>query len=373
LSGEPQSYLATISAAFLGITRSWSSSSEVRPGAQAGNFDSPVRQNEIVEQAEPTPSVIYTSTYNIAREALSYRSGFLRFNLQDASNVEASGKNLMSQSTLFSLEIENSTGDEDVLEIPETSSADTESTTERERPTRSSDISMSALLWLRDSLVADQIPISDRYELTLVSYLVDHPGCTLQDIDLAMCGEYPGLFTPPLDFIHLCLDSYATQDASDGNRWYLRPEDDQEQRRSDLERADLSICQIGERLGYTCADRSANVSRADVTWLDKNGEPAYWFFPMTSAAIGEIVLHGEQPPVCSFIVLPGSRANLLIYKLRRDLRLSRAFNPSQGNWRFLKFRHLRSMAGSPNLNRDNLDQLLNLDPITFSTPQLWLI
>ena len=32
---------------------------------------------------EPTPSLLYTSIYNAAREALSYRSGFLRYNLQD--------------------------------------------------------------------------------------------------------------------------------------------------------------------------------------------------------------------------------------------------------------------------------------------------
>jgi hypothetical protein len=373
LSGEPESYLNAISAAFLGITHLWNSSPEVHPGGLSESIDPPVRQNDSGEQTEPTPSIIYASTYNIAREALSYRSGFLRYNLQDASNVEASEKNLMSQSTFFSLEVENSPGEEDILEIPESSSADTEATTERERPTRSSDISMSTLIWLRDTQVVDQIPISDRYELTLVLYLVDHPGCTLQDVDRAMCAAYPGLFTPPSDFIHLCLDSYATMDSSDANRWYLRPEDDLEQRQSDLERAGLSICQIGERLGYSCADRRANISRADVTWLDKNGELAYLFFPMTSAAISEIVLHDEHPRVSSFIVLPGSRANLLIYKLRRDLRLARAFNPSQGNWRFLKFRHLRSMDGSPNLNRDNLDQLLNLDPITFSTPQLLLI
>ena len=47
--------------------------------------------------------------------------------------------------------------------------------------------------------------------LTLVYYLIDHPGCTLQEIDQAMCEVYPGLFTPHLEFIHLCLESYATQ------------------------------------------------------------------------------------------------------------------------------------------------------------------
>jgi hypothetical protein len=371
--GEPESYLNTISAALQGIIQSWNSSPEARLIGHPAHNDSPVRQNNRVDQTEPTPSVIYTSTYNSAREALSYRSGFLRYNIQDTFNVEATDKNPIYQSSLFSLEGEKSTDENTDSEMPETPSAESESVTERERPTRSSDISMSALLWLRDNRVVDQIPITDRYEQTLFSYLIDQPGSSLQEIDRAMCEAYPGLFTPPLDFIHLCLESYATQESPQVNHWYLRPEDDLVHRQVDLEQADQSICQIGERLGYGCADRRANVSRANVTWLDKNGESVYWFFTLASAAIGEIVLRSEQPSVCSFIVLPGSRANLLIYRLRRDLRLARAFNPSQGNWRFLKFRHLRSMAGSPNLNRDNLDQLLNLDPITYSTPQLWLI
>ena len=64
--------------------------------------------------------------------------------------------------------------------------------------------------------------------------------------------------------------------------------------------------------------------------MDKKCDLEYWFFPTISAAISEIVLYGEQPPKRGFIVLPGSRANLLIYKLRRDPRMSKAFNSSQG-------------------------------------------
>jgi hypothetical protein len=373
LSGEPESYLNTISAALLGITRLSGSSSEVIPRVPAVSNSSPGIQVESIEPPEPTPSIIYTSNYNSARDALSYRSGFLRYSLQDAAYVDPIDKNLMTQSSLFSYESEKKADEEADSEITETSAVNSGSNIERERPTRSSDISLSALLWLRDTERVNQIPISDRYELTLVSYLAEHPVSSLQAIDLIMCETYPGLFTPPLDFIHLCLESYAIQNQTDTNQWHLRPEDDPRQRQSDLDFAGHSICQIGERIGYTCVDRNENVSTADITWLNNNGEADYCFFLSSSAAIGKTVVRREQPAVCSFIVLPGSRANLLVYKLRRDLRLARAFNPSQGNWRFLKFRHLRSMAGSPNLNRDNLDQLLNLDPITFTTPQLWLI
>jgi len=107
--------------------------------------------------------------------------------------------------------------------------------------------------------------------------------------------------------------------------------------------------------------------------MDESGELAYSFFPIITAVISDIVLFNETPPKKGVIVLPGSRANLVIYKLNRDPRLSKAFNPIHGNWQFLKFRHLKSLNENPLITRSNFDQLLTLDPLTYSTPQLRLI
>jgi hypothetical protein len=163
------------------------------------------------------------------------------------------------------------------------------------------------------------------------------------------------------------------KDSTDGNHWHLRPEDLPDERQKDIESACRFIHQIGVRLGIQCMDHASNQIKNAVSWLDQNGEPDFWFFPTTSAVIGEIVLFSELSSRKGFIVLPGSRANLVVYKLRRDLRLSKAFHPVHGSWRFLKFHHLKSLAENPMLNRENLDQLLTLDPLTYSTPQLRLI
>lgn len=371
--GEPASYLSTIAAAFMGITSLWSSEIEEQTREKENRSETPAKTNEQGGNTEPTPSLIYSNTYNSAREALSYRSGFLRHNLQDVTNIEATTKNLIVQTSLFSLDVGKGTGEEDEVATPEILSAGTESVSEKERPTRSSDITESTLLWLRETNEVNHISITDNYEGILVDYLVNHPGCTLKDIDKAMCEEFPGLFTPDSEFIRLCLESYGAPDPHDTNRWFVRSEDNSEIRQVDLERAEYYIHQIGGRLGFACNDRKYNSFKTYINWVDNYGDLDYWFFLTTSAAIGEIVLYGEQPPMKGFIVLPGSRANLLVYKLRRDPRLSKAFNPAQGNWRFLKFRHLRSLADSPLLNRENIDQLLGLDPLTYSTPQLWLI
>jgi hypothetical protein len=370
---EPTSYLNTISAAFMGITNSWQSDAEDQTGEMKSEAESSVRTKDSGEQSEPTPSLIYSTSSNSAREALSYRSGFLRYNLQDAPSIETASKNQVVQTTLFSLDLGKSTAEEYESENLELLTTDVEPLSEKERPTRSSDITESTLVWLRDTDNVNHIALMDSYEVNLVNYLSTHPGCTLRDIDMAMCDIFPGLFTPDLEFIHLCLESYGTTDPHDPNRWFIRSEDNLAERQTDLEKANQFIRQIGVRLGFLCTDRSDSSYKIYITWQDNNGDMDYWFFPTISAAIGEIVLYSEKPPVRGFVVLPGSRANLLVYKLRRDPRLSKAFNPTSGDWRFLKFRHLRSLAESPLLNRENLNQFLGLDPITFSTPQLWLI
>jgi hypothetical protein len=370
---EPASYISTIASAFMGITRLWNSEIENRTGENINKPDIPAKTDEQAGNTEPPPSLIYSNTYNSAREALSYRSGFLRYNLQDVTNIEATTKNQIVQTSLFSPDVGKSIGEEDDSATPEILSTENEPESEKERPTRSSDITESTLLWLRDTDEVNRISITDNFEGFLVNYLINNPGCTLHEIDKAMCEEFPGLFTPDSEFIHLCLESYGSPDPQDKTRWYIRLEDNPDERQADLDRANRFIRQIGGRLGFECKDRKNNSFKSYISWVDENSNFDYWFFPTTSAAIGEIILYSEQPPLRGFIVLPGSRANLLVYKLRRDPRLSRAFNPSQGNWRFLKFRHLRSLAESPLLNRENLDQLLGLDPLTFSTPQLWLI
>ncbi len=373
LNAEPASYLSTISAAFLGIVNHWHSELEDQTREQAAPKDTPGEPNKPAPQSEPATSLIYSNTYNSAREALSYRSGFLRYNLQDDTIIEAAAKDKNIQASLFSLEVGKFIGSDDDATTVENLSGEGETAAERDRPTRSGDVSESTFLWLRDTNEVDHTTSSDHIEAFLVNYLNSHPGCTLPEIDNAACTEFPGLFTPDFDFIRLCLDSYGFADPQHAERWFVRSEDSPTERLVDITRMHDFIHQIGARLNFDCGDRKTNLSVPYINWHDKTSSLDYWFFINTSAAIGEIVIYGEQPPMKGFLVFPASRANLLVYKLRRDPRLNKAFNPSQGLWNFLKYRHLRSLSESPLLNRDNLDQQFGLDPLTFSTPQLWLI
>ena len=108
-------------------------------------------------------------------------------------------------------------------------------------------------------------------------------------------------------------------------------------------------------------------------WVDRYQLPQFWLYPIVSAVIGEIILQSTVPAAKSLIILPGGRANLVSYKLRRDPRLARLCDASQGGWRFIKFRHLRWLEGNPLLSRENFDEQLTLDPLTYTTPQLRLL
>jgi hypothetical protein len=66
------------------------------------------------------------------------------------------------------------------------------------------------------------------------------------------------------------------------------------------------------------------------------------------------------------VVLPGSRSNLLLFKRRRDPRLDYLL----AEWSFVKFRHLRDLAVNPMVTRENIDEQLPADQLTYESSQL---
>ena len=245
--------------------------------------------------------------------------------------------------------------------------------------------------WLRDH-ASSALPYSDRLEKSMVGYLLHHPGCRFLELESALNAEFPSLLTPDLELINVCLDSYAIQEPAESDRWFLRPQDAPSARRQDLETALAQLTTLAERLGY-------KMEGSPPMWVDESGQTCYWFYTTASAVIGEIILGtgsiSPSPSARSIIILPGGRANLVAYKLRRDPRLRALcaaveaspnvnlpgeFDLGQGfldkiaptGWRFLKFRHLRQILDNLLLTRLNLDELLAQDPLTYTAPQMRL-
>jgi hypothetical protein len=107
-----------------------------------------------------------------------------------------------------------------------------------------------------------------------------------------------------------------------------------------------------------------------------DGAVAYLFYLTASGVLGKIETlvdlikdQLESVPKC-MIVLPGSRAGLVEYKLHHNPYLRAKL---ETNWTFLKYRHVRWLMDFENLNKTNLDESLNRDPLANRDPQILLL
>lgn len=211
--------------------------------------------------------------------------------------------------------------------------------------------------WLEDT---DEVltPLSDRVERAVVNFLTEHPGKSLAEMDAALCAAFPGLLTPAQELVGACLDSYGERHPVD-NGWYLRIQDRPYRRMADADEVRGLLIELGERLGYSMD------TRADVVWSSPAGEVARFGIQL-SAGVGKMTGEPSFTPL-AFLVIPGGRANLLMYKIRHDPRLVGT------GWLFLKFRHVRALAESAEVTRENWQERLGLDPLTVELAQMRLL
>ncbi|HUF38665.1 MAG TPA: hypothetical protein VMN57_09090 [Anaerolineales bacterium] len=214
----------------------------------------------------------------------------------------------------------------------------------------------TGLWWLRDE--PGPAPLADRVETAAAAFLLDHPGSAFSEIDHALCAAFPGLDTPDSDLLSACVESYGVRD---GDGWRLRPEDDPVSRKNEHNHNRSLLIRLGERLGFTVNPGPP------LTWADPGGR--YRFQITTTASFVDLLRPENTLPARRIVVLPGSRANLLIFKRRRDPRLDNLLN----DWSFVKFRHLRALEANPLVTRDNIDEQLLADQLTYESPQLNLL
>jgi hypothetical protein len=262
--GEPASYLNTISAALINIIEPTEEGKNESSADKKSRINAYNKKSDLKDKTEATPALAYSQAYTAAKEALSYRSGFLRFTNQDITQLEVPETDQGNQETLFSSEIGKKVTENEQAEDELSAS---ESNNEQEHPARSPDVSESELIWLRDSEKANRKSASDNYELTFQNYLVTHPGCSEQEIYSKMCERFPGLFTPEPEFIRLLLESYGEKDK---DLWYIREEDKPNERQKDMDTAQNLIHQIANQLLIKSEDmKSSNIPY--IAWEDDAG------------------------------------------------------------------------------------------------------
>jgi len=215
--------------------------------------------------------------------------------------------------------------------------------------------------WLTDTQKVS-IPLADRVEIAVARYLIHNPNCLLADIENAVYQEFSGLLLPTKALIAECLESYS---AEIEGRWQLRDVDSPSKRRDELVTMLKLITELGEKLGYGILypDTDSNIC----IWIDLYKKPKYAFYLSASAVLGKFLVERDPTPAQGLIVIPGGRANLVMYKLQRDPRLQQI---AEQSWRFVKYRQIRQLAESSILIPENLEDQLDLDPLTYSETQL---
>lgn len=214
--------------------------------------------------------------------------------------------------------------------------------------------------WLTSQL--PQAPnLPDQMEMEIVRYLMKHSGCNLRELDQMLCTQHPGFSTPSLEFLKAVLESYGVEDPPGSGCWVLRSQDNPQNRRTDLAEVSEMLHGLGDRLGY------GTHGEVPLVWDDNPGNPAFVFYPTASTLITKFVFAGEYPANRCLIVLPGSRSNLMAWKIRENPLLNQAV---EEGWRFLKFRNLRGLADNPLLNRETFARQVDTDQPEYKATQL---
>lgn len=221
--------------------------------------------------------------------------------------------------------------------------------------------------WWHQELKLTSTPQSDQVEQKIVELLVktNNP-VPEQEIFQHIYHEFPSLLTPRGGLIQACLESYAQITPDLNFNWRLKPNEDPVRRVQDLAEIEGLLNGIGDDLGYTISKKNAPGRVVHLQWI-KNGSPNCSFFISASGLLSRLLDEINNSAEKRWIILPGSRAGLIHYKLKHDPPLAEIID--QG-WGLVKFRHIRRLAevrGSDFFDR------LDLDPFQSDSPQLPLI
>lgn len=195
-------------------------------------------------------------------------------------------------------------------------------------------------------------PLADRVEAEVLRYLGGGAPVDEHDLVGEVYTAFSGPLTPGRALVMACLASYGTQ--GDSGQWQLRAEDAPEVRSSELQSILAELRALAGRNGFDVAPANPQ------EWRDGD-QTVYIFAVLSSAVISHFLLGPQRPARRRFLVLPGGRAGLVEFKVRRDPRLRQAV--VAGNWSIVKFRQVRQMLADENMTRTTLEPALASDPL----------
>ncbi|MFN2111740.1 MAG: hypothetical protein ACK2TT_01345 [Anaerolineales bacterium] len=224
--------------------------------------------------------------------------------------------------------------------------------------------------WWHLELELDPLPLCDRIEISLVTLLIKAEGSLPEKEILGnLYQQYPGLSTPRSGIIQACLRSYADQNSRQPLIWALKSNDQPVSRIRDLQEMEQVLRKIGDELGYRTGEAPAPDNTVHLIWQEgKTVRDS--FFISASGLLHKVITASGVAGERKWIILPGSRAPLIDYKMNHNPLLAERI---RAEWHLVKFRHLRRLAEQGDLTRENFQERFDLDPFTSDSRQLLLI
>lgn len=207
-------------------------------------------------------------------------------------------------------------------------------------------------------------PLIDRLEQVVVRHLVKTGRTSSEEIKQAAYTALPGVFTPNHEDLLNCLESYAELIDPDSHIWALRDSDQPAARKADIEEMHQALTQIGQALGYEVEDGEI------LTWREPNTIlTSYSFVIVASAIVAKHLNNPRNVADSRIILIPGSRANLLVFKKERDPVLKAKLDHG---FTLMKYRLVRDLAANPLISRELFREQLLADPPEYQSSQLAL-
>jgi len=196
-------------------------------------------------------------------------------------------------------------------------------------------------------------PLADQTELAFIRYLQTDPIVSLNEIKSIVNTQQPGLFPISDEYLNKLLESYCDPIPGLEDSWQLRLQETVTIRQADIRLIKSLLVSLGKQL-------KINVTN-DQTIIWQSGEltKPFRFFVTASCILSRFYDDKfNSDEIETVIIYPGSRAELLNYKLKH----SSVLKEKVSKVHFVKYRHLRQMSKNPDLNISTWMQLLDADP-----------
>lgn len=220
----------------------------------------------------------------------------------------------------------------------------------------------SGLWWLVEA-DPSRPSLADILENEIVTWLRQENELPLGQTLERLYQRFPGFLTPPDDLVCQCLESYAGLNPGN-NTWKLKPHETAAAREQNIE----EMRQLVDQLAAQLQVEQTGVNPVSWSIGRRDSTPFYRILLLSSAIIDRDMLANPIEGCRNVVVIPGSRAGLMKFKIDRDPYLRELV---ARDYHFLKYRTLRSIAARTDLTLEVWQVLIDSDPLSLEeTTQL---